>query len=111
MARRDFQTVMNLADVGARSCGAKSVYEESNNDLFFGWKKQHGFVVQCQQLYAKAHWWKILQHHSVNFDTRLFDESQSNNKDAQVNNKKSANDTSKYIVSLISKLIYGASRR
>ncbi len=96
MSRRDFGRVISLANVGQRTAGAESIFEE-DSVIETGWKQQGNLLSQCRTLASKAYWWRILQYFSVNFDPSSFDSTIS---EAEVE---------KEISPLVSKLICNSS--
>ena len=99
MKMQNFERLQVLSNVGMiASAGDLTIFDSSIAAI--GWKNQHKFFVQCQQLAKKAKWWNILQYFGVEFDSHLFlGQNEKSDIDASTNYE------AKYAISLLPSII------
>jgi hypothetical protein len=91
--------VLTLSNVGIQ--GGHAGY------ALAGWKKQAGFLLQCERLSLKASWWGVLRIFDVDFDPRKF-----NDADSRTETESDAfRMESSYIASLLPGLVRNVSNR
>ena len=109
LKRRDFSRVITLAQIGSRTAGSLSPYEQGISSKVIGWSKQDGFLTQCETLTVRAFWWKILQQFKVSFEPSDFETENGRSKELK-EKKMNKSGVSRYAGTLIDDLIYGASK-
>lgn len=97
ITQRDFERLLNLANVGIQGGHFGSAVA--------GWKKQNVFVAQCERLSMKARWWGLLRKLDIDFDPRKFDDD-DNKSETDLDSSRTE---SRYIASLLAGLVKNAS--